>query len=325
MFPVLVFTLIKLQLAVSNDILDSLNFISHPVMRNVKVLDLNYSWFPSLGNYQVNAVPVTEAQYPWIARVVHSRTADVPHMCTAVCIDEAIFITASRCIYTLKVNHTTIFYMSKRFDALAFVVPSEPTKQAFDDIGFIVVANKGFQSKWTIIQLFDAMNRTDDVFTWFSELDMSYGNINYKVVGYAMKKGIHKIGIPERQFNLTELNVVVSMDLCPKILHQYSKKHKGFAVPCYHSCTFQQFEKNNDKCYNYHGVEGGAVFDTITNKLMGVATWGPYFADHELPVGFSVANSENFFKDFMCARRIRDDNGLLITKGYYQALCDSAI
>lgn len=58
------------------------------------------SGFSSLDNYQVNAKAATESQYPWIARVIHSRSADIPHMCTAVCIDEGIYITAARCIYT---------------------------------------------------------------------------------------------------------------------------------------------------------------------------------------------------------------------------------
>lgn len=115
------------------------------------------------------------------------------------------------------------------------------------------------------------------------------------------------------------------MELCPKLIKFRIKKRTGFAVPCYHSCTLQQFEKNIDRCYNYHGVEGGAVITNVMgyNKLMGVATWGPSIKDYELPVGFAVVNSENFFKDFTCATKIRDDNGLLITKGYYQTLCNS--
>nr|XP_021183411.2 uncharacterized protein LOC110371466 [Helicoverpa armigera] len=323
MLPVLVFTFINLQMAAgSTDILESLNFISNPIMRNAKKPDLTFTFFPDLLNYQANAVPVTEAQHPWIARVVHSRTADVPHMCTAACIAEAIFITSSRCIHYLKVNHTTIIYMSKRFDALAFVIPSKPTKQAFDDIGFIVVEDdKSVKRDWPVIQLFDSVNRTDESFTWFSEL-VSY---KYKVVGYAMEKGYEHIPSQTDQFNLTELNVVVSMELCPKILKFINKRRSGFAVPCYHSCTLQEHEKNNDRCYNYHGVEGGAVIANVMgyNKLMGVATWGPYVPNYELPVGFAVVNSENFFEDFRCATKIRDDNGLLITKGYYQTLCNS--
>ncbi|CAH0598724.1 unnamed protein product [Chrysodeixis includens] len=263
---------------------------------------------------------VSEKKYPWIARVVHSKRALVPHMCTAVCIDEAVFITAARCIYTLKVNYTRVFYMSKKLNVKAFVLPSEPTKQLFDDIGFLVTDTRTFKGMWAVIELFDSVNRTDELFKWFGDLE-KYGNMDFKVVGYAMKKGIHKIKAPEIQFNLTELNVVVSIDLCPSILTYYGKI-KGFNVPCYHSCSVQQFQKSLEKCFNYHGVEGGALYDTISNKLLGVATWGAYFAKWELPVGFAVVNSINFFKDLTCARRIRDDNVSLIKKGYYQNLCD---
>lgn len=130
--------------------------------------------------------------------------------------------------------------------------------------------------------------------------------------------------MPEAQYTLRELNIVVNIEICSKILTEFGKL-KGFQVPCYHSCTYQQFKKNNDTCFNYHGVEGGAVFDSISNKLLGVATWGAYYAKFELPVGFSVANSEDFYNDFVCARKIRDDtyDNTKVTMGYYQRLCDN--
>ncbi|XP_026743491.1 uncharacterized protein LOC113505137 [Trichoplusia ni] len=317
----LVFHILFVLPIMARSILDSINFKQSDLLRNMKKLNLNESYFGNLENYQVNAETVSEKQYPWIARVVHSKKALIPHVCTAVCVDEAIFITAARCIYTLKVNYTRVIYMSKKLNVVAFVLPSEPTKQLFDDIGFLVTDTRSFKGMWAIIELFDTVNRTDDAFRWFSDLDFSYGSMNFKVVGYAMKKGIHKIKAPEIQYNLTELSVVVGIDLCPSILTYYGKI-KGFNVPCYHSCTVQQFQKSVDKCFNYHGVEGGALYDTLNKKLMGVATWGAYFQKWELPVGFAVANSINFFKDLKCARRIRDDNGIRVTKGYYQNLCD---
>ncbi|XP_050555756.1 uncharacterized protein LOC118276565 isoform X2 [Spodoptera frugiperda] len=277
-------------------------------------------YFGSLDNYQVNAVPTSESKYPWIARVIHSRSSYVPHMCTAACIDEAIFVTAARCIFNLKVNYTRVLYNSKFYDTLAFVVPSVPTKQAYDDIGFIVVRAKNTKS-WQVINLFNGANRTDGAYQWFAKLDMFYGPMKYKVVGYAMRKWINKIRVPERHYDLSELDVVVNLEICNKILAKKKAKIL-FRVPCYHSCTAEEFEKNNAKCNRYHGVEGGALIDTISNKLVGIATWGINYDKYEVPVGFSVVNSENFFKDYRCAKLIRDDKGSLDVKGYYQSLCD---
>ncbi|CAB3232565.1 unnamed protein product [Arctia plantaginis] len=290
-------------------------------LRNVRTLNLTETFFSSLQNYAVNAKPANETTYPWIARVVHSTTRDVPHVCTASCIDAAIFITAARCLFVLKVNYTTIIYRSKRLRALAFVLPSEPSKQAFDDIGLIVVKRKNVIGTWSVIELFTNVNRTDDAFTWFGNLDYLYGSVNTKVLGYSTKKNL--ILTPEQHYNLTELGVVIGLDICASVLSNSVNGSMGYTVPCYHSCTFGQMLRNNAICDSYHGVEGGAIFDTITNKLMGVATWGTYYPQHELPVGFAFANSDHFYKDFSCAKRIRNDNGLLVTKGYYQSICEA--
>lgn len=55
--------------------------------------------FPHLRNYRVRGTVAYEANYPWIASVVHSVNKTVPYLCTAVCIDENIFISAARCVY----------------------------------------------------------------------------------------------------------------------------------------------------------------------------------------------------------------------------------
>lgn len=79
----------------------------------------------------------------------------------------------------------------------------------------------------------------------------------------------------------------------------------SFSVPCYFSCTLPEFRKKDAKCDNYLGVEGAAVYNTKTKKILGIATWGAYYHDYELPVGFSVVNSEVFQEDFRCAKKIR--------------------
>ncbi|XP_072933914.1 uncharacterized protein [Epargyreus clarus] len=285
------------------------------------MMSLFISVFNPLENYQVNAVGVTEDKYPWIARVVHSRLSDMPYMCTAVCVEHRIFITAARCLYSLKVTYTTVIYQNHHFPVITFVVPSNTTKQAFDDIGFIVVNDEDFHGEWVTVALFDTTNRTDEDFEWFADLNLSEDASEHVVLGYATKKGIHVIKSADRNFTLTELEVIVNINICPEILI-FNNLITGFHVPCYHSCSVAQFKGNDPKCSNYHGVVGGAVFNTKTNKLLGITTWGSYFFKHELPVGFSVPNSKNFFEDYTCARRIKRDKGLLVIDGYYQALCE---
>lgn len=302
-----------LQIGFAYGYIDTSYLFSH--RREFKRSNFNQTFFSSLESYQVNAVPVSEVQYPWISRVVHSRSGDSPHVCTASCVDEGIFITAARCIIGLKVKFTTVIYQSRPLAARAFVVPSNGTKQAYDDIGFIVVHKE--KMTWSIVKLFSETNRTDDEFLWFEDLKPS----EYKVVGYATDKGIHRIKSVDRIYNLTELNIVIGIDICSNIL-TFHHRIGGFNIPCYHSCTTNEFKHEVEKCQNYHGVEGGAVFDVTKEYLLGVATWGPYFRKYELPVGFSVVNSGNFFQDFECARKIWADDLPKVDKGYYQKLCD---
>ncbi|KOB75562.1 Uncharacterized protein OBRU01_07327 [Operophtera brumata] len=216
--------------------------------------------FTALESYQVNASPVPQGRYPWIARVVHSTQADVPHVCTASCVHDGLFITAASCIIGLSVR--------------AFVIPSNGTKQAFDDIAFIVVQQTDVP--WSVVKLFHEKNRTDAVFQWFEDMGAS----EYKVVGYATKKGIHRIKSADRVYNLTELKVFIGLEICATILTFQKKASVGFNIPCYHSCTLKEFQQANKtgKCSNYHGVDGGAVFDVKKGHLLGVATWGAYFS-----------------------------------------------
>lgn len=123
---------------------------------------------------------------------------------------------------------------------------------------------------------------------------------------------------------LTQLDVHVGLNLCREIL-MYNQRADGFAVPCYHSCTLDQFAgkgKRHTKCDNYHGSEGSAIINLKTKKLLGVATWGAYFNQYELPVGFSIPNSDRFLEDKICAEKIRDDQDFFVDPGFYQDLCD---
>lgn len=94
-----------------------------------------------------------------------------------------------------------------------------------------------------------------------------------------------------------------------------------FNVPCYHSCTLDDYRHDEPRCAMYHGVEGGAVINKKTNVLLGVATWGAFYSKYELPVGLSVVNSANFYEDLSCAMKIQNDIKVEVQRGYYQSLC----
>lgn len=124
-----------------------------------------------------------------------------------------------------------------------------------------------------------------------------------------------------KKYELTELHVVVNIEICNQIL-PFDNLIVGFRVPCYHSCSLVKFSEKDELCENYHGVEGGALLNLKSKQLFGIATWGAYYTKYELPVGFAVPNSENYFEDLTCAKKIRDNNKISVSKGFYQSLCD---
>ncbi|XP_049881984.1 uncharacterized protein LOC126378006 [Pectinophora gossypiella] len=277
---------------------------------------VNQSIFPALDNYHDGASLISETKYPWIARIVHSKSADYPFICTASCIDNQIFITAARCIPMLKIEFTSVIYKKQRFHPIAFLIPSSPTKQMYDDIGIIVVDGREFDRKkrhWVIVKLFEG-NRTDTTYQWLAELQL-YKSMQHVAIGYASHKNFAKVHTARTRFQLYEMKVHVGITLCTV----YGRKI-GYYVPCYHACDLTK--PSDPKCKKYLGTEGAALFNFKSNKLLGVATWGGKKVT-ELPVGFSVPNSENFFQDLDCARKIRAD--LLTTrnppKDHYKKLC----
>ncbi|XP_063543223.1 uncharacterized protein LOC134751708 [Cydia strobilella] len=145
-----------------------------------------FSVFSLLRSEQNNADKTEEKKYPWIARVVHSTDKDYPYLCTAACIEDRIFVTAARCIYQAKLSLTTVINQGARLRPIAFVVPSKPTKQMFDDIGFIVV--KKTNHKWKTVKVFDKQDnkkftRTDKNYFWLSKM----GEIKGTAVGFVNK------------------------------------------------------------------------------------------------------------------------------------------
>lgn len=84
-----------------------------------------------------------------------------------------------------------------------------------------------------------------------------------------------------------------------------------------------QFHKRDQQCKFYHGVEGAAIIEIKSNKLLGVVTWGHvYNSKFELPSGLAVANSDNFFEDYECAKTIAKDKLDHNSPLYWQKLCD---
>lgn len=124
-------------------------------------------------------------------------------------------------------------------------------------------------------------------------------------------------------YQLMEINVNIDMDFTTVTYHKLQ-------LPCYHACNYQERLYELEKCSQYLGVEGAAVYDAKSKKLLGVATWAPWSMSPvnsnnwklNRIVGFSVANSPNFFEDWGCARRIRDEKTTDITTGHYQRMCD---
>ncbi|XP_034837688.1 uncharacterized protein [Maniola hyperantus] len=284
-------------------------------------LNLTNTYFLNLKNYQVNAKSASEIDYPWVARVLHSKVYSKPQLCTAICISPQIFITAAKCVLLLKISHTSLVYQDYRLKPKAFVLPTNETKQMYDDIGFIIVHDE-YPGRWETVELF-GQKRTDRAYKWFGNLQ--FDEFEHTVVGYAMFKTDETSLVWKRPYYLTQLDVHVDINLCREIL-LYNQGYDGFAVPCYHSCTLSQFTspgpKKHPQCKNYHGSEGSAIINKKTNKVLGLATWGAYFSQYELPVGFAIPNSDNFFEDRLCAEKIRDDTDFVVDPGQYQELCD---
>ncbi|XP_063630436.1 uncharacterized protein LOC134801773 [Cydia splendana] len=259
--------------------------------------------FNILRSEQNDANETEEEKYPWIARVVLSREYDYPYLCTAACIEDRIFVTAARCLYQTKVSFTSVINQGARLRPIAFVVPSKPTKQMFEDIGFIVVDKTNH--KWNAIEVFDKQDnkmftRTDENYFWMSKM----GEIKGTSVGYVS-------GDEKQPGILYQANVYISPFLCQ---HFYNvdilrlKNSDHYFVPCFHTCNIMDGYKKYT-CNKRLAGEGHVVMEDKTKKLIGISTWGGYFAkgiDINLPVGVALPNSDSFQEDLECARKIKN-------------------
>ncbi|XP_063390296.1 uncharacterized protein LOC134675891 [Cydia fagiglandana] len=266
---------------------------------------LNGTVFNILINEQKYANETEEEKYPWISRVVISTEYDYPYLCTAACIEDRIFVTAARCLYQTKVSFTSVINQGARLRPIAFVVPSKPTKQMFEDVGFIIV-NKT-NHKWSAIEVFDQQDnntftRTDENYFWLSKI----GEVKGTSVGFVS-------GDDKQPGTLYQANVYMSPFLCQhfyniEILHEPLYYSDHYFVPCFHTCNIKDGYKKS-KCNKRLAGEGHAVLEDKTKKLMGIATWGGYFAKSygiNLPVGMAIPNSDSFREDLECARKIKN-------------------
>ncbi|XP_061725023.1 uncharacterized protein LOC133530973 isoform X2 [Cydia pomonella] len=266
---------------------------------------LNRSVFSLLRSEQKDANKTDEKEYPWIARVVHSPDKDHPYLCTAACIEDRIFVTAARCIYQAKVSFTTVINQGSRLRPRAFVVPSKPTKQMFDDIGFIVVSKTNHT--WNAVKVFDKQDnemftRTDENYFWLSKM----GEIEGTAVGFVN-------GDQKQSGTLYQANVYISPFICQhfyntEILQEPKYYSDHYFVPCFHTCDLMD-GYSRYKCNRRLAGEGHVILEEKSKKLIGIATWGGYFAKSigiNLPVGMAVLNSDNFQEDLECARMIKN-------------------
>lgn len=115
---------------------------------------------------------------------------------------------------------------------------------------------------------------------------------------------------------------MVGIYLCQRIIAV--GKPKAYEVPCYHSCGHKNHFANVKLCQNYHGTLGGALVNIKSKILFGVATWAETDSrlTYNLPVGFSVPNSDSYFEDYACSIKIRNSKEVNAEAGYYQKLCD---
>lgn len=68
------------------------------------------------------------------------------------------------------------------------ILPSNATKQQYDDVGFIITSPE-FSGNWTTVQVDDKYKRLDDEFHWFND---AYHGKDKEIfpmsVGYATRK-----------------------------------------------------------------------------------------------------------------------------------------
>lgn len=132
-----------------------------------------------------HCLPILSTRGCWRGVAHRSHPADTP--APVVTYRQKILF-----IYSLKVDFTTVIYTMKQFPAIAFVMPEKPSKQMFDDIGFIIVSSDVPLGQWKTIKLFTGSPRTDEYFQWFRRYSndnrTKVDGSNYYVVGYAMDK-----------------------------------------------------------------------------------------------------------------------------------------
>ncbi|XP_041979428.1 uncharacterized protein LOC121733278 [Aricia agestis] len=281
---------------------------------------LNDTFFPKLKNYHINATQVPEDKYKFVAKVVHSTRHKYPVICTAACVHERIFLTAARCVYNAIPQYTRVFYLGEKIGVGAFILPTFQTKQQYDDVAFVVV-DYGFSQTYQVAYFYSSyMQREDDRFDWLDKYrEGVYDYYDHVVIGYATSWEDVKDGerMNNTNYNLTELDIHIGTRFCTEILPSEAlpKTLSTFHVPCYHACSIHEFKMFHEDCTKYHGVEGGIVYNAYKGRIVGIATWGPYYDfnsgiydSRSLPVGYAVPSGKPFEEAFKCARGVKQEN-----------------
>ncbi|XP_061718244.1 uncharacterized protein LOC133525852 [Cydia pomonella] len=290
--------------------------------------NFNNTYFcPMPGMAQEGATLAQESEYPWIARVVHtppSSTVMAPLICTAAVISSRILITAAKCIATAKANYTTVLIRTIKLAVKTFVFPAEPSKQMFDDVGFIITWHNGSAinvNDFKNITLTSRIRVNDNSFNFFEEWAIK----NSTIVGFIASEespGTHKLYKLE--------NMHASNRVCNEI-YPTVRNSNDYWAPCVHSCGPEEHNMNSETCRRYLLGLGHMVVDEQTNELIGIVTWTCANSDRDrlsrqglpMPLGLAVPNKKTSDKDRNCSINVRDDSTKRsnLTFGYYRTLC----
>ncbi|KAG7300057.1 hypothetical protein JYU34_015590 [Plutella xylostella] len=283
----------------------------------------------NLGPHQpIRSYSLAFSRYPWVGRVVPHAANTVMTRCTVACVRDHVFVTATRCLLGMSIGVAAVHYKDLVFETKALITPGERygTKQAFDDIGVLLVHDNKSLKAWDTIQPV-SVERTGSDFSWFQQFEIvEPKQADYVVIAFD----------PRDQELFYELEGYPGLLGCEKLLYRTPvaswenyMKPEYFRVPCISFCNFDEF---NVKDYNITDeydlqcrlniwVEGALVVSKSSpHLLLGVTTWGPGLftlkPNERYVVGLAVPNSPAYRAAMACA------DAILSGKALNDAVCD---
>ncbi|CAG9098933.1 unnamed protein product [Plutella xylostella] len=253
------------------------------------------------------------SRWPWVGRVVPSATNTGDTRCTVTCVRDHVFISASRCLLGLTIGVAAVHYKDLVFETKALITPGDRyrTKQAFEDIGVLLVYDNKSLKAWDTIEPV-SVERSGSNYSWFQQFEVVQPKqADYMVMAFD----------PRDQELFYELEAYPGLLGCEKLLYRAPvaswenyMKPEYFRVPCICFCNFDEF---NVKDYNITDeydlqcrlniwIEGAPVVSTSSpRRLLGVTTWGPglftLYPKERYAVGLGVPNSAAYRAAMRCA------------------------